>query len=56
MVLLETPTNPLIKIVDIRGICDLVHAQNPNGSFSFYTIILSSMIILRRKKINKKIK
>lgn len=29
MVLLETPTNPLIKIADIRGICDRVHAQCP---------------------------
>jgi len=28
MVLLETPTNPLIKIVDIAGIASAAHAQN----------------------------
>lgn len=30
MVLLETPTNPLIKIVDIAGIAAAAHAQNEN--------------------------
>ncbi|KAJ1929165.1 cystathionine beta-lyase [Tieghemiomyces parasiticus] len=31
MVLLETPTNPLIKIADIPTIADLVHAQCPDA-------------------------
>ncbi|KAJ1678273.1 cystathionine beta-lyase, partial [Spiromyces aspiralis] len=31
LVLLETPTNPLIKVVDVRAICDLVHAKCPNA-------------------------
>lgn len=31
MVLLETPTNPLIKIVDIQEISSLAHAANPNA-------------------------
>lgn len=30
MVLLESPTNPLIQIVDVREICEKVHAKNPN--------------------------
>ncbi|KAK3690626.1 cystathionine beta-lyase [Vermiconidia calcicola] len=29
MVLLETPTNPLIKVVDIAGIASAAHAANP---------------------------
>lgn len=28
MVWLETPTNPLMKLADIRGICDVVHANS----------------------------
>ncbi|KAI8897843.1 Cys/Met metabolism PLP-dependent enzyme-domain-containing protein [Globomyces pollinis-pini] len=31
LVLLETPTNPLIKIVDIPTICQLVHKHAPNA-------------------------
>ncbi|KAJ1919822.1 cystathionine beta-lyase [Mycoemilia scoparia] len=31
LVLLETPTNPLIKIADIRAVSDLVHEKCPNA-------------------------
>lgn len=31
MVLLETPTNPLIRIVDIKGISEMVHAECPDA-------------------------
>lgn len=30
MVLLETPTNPLFRIADIKAISDLVHEYNPD--------------------------
>jgi len=30
-VLLETPTNPLIKIVDLKGIAEMVHKESPNA-------------------------
>jgi cystathionine beta-lyase/cystathionine gamma-synthase len=29
MVLVESPTNPLLKIADIQGISDMVHAGSP---------------------------
>eukprot|EP00123_Amoebidium_parasiticum_P009116 comp19256_c0_seq1/m.22051 comp19256_c0_seq1/g.22051 ORF comp19256_c0_seq1/g.22051 comp19256_c0_seq1/m.22051 type:complete len:390 (-) comp19256_c0_seq1:637-1806(-) len=30
MVLLESPTNPLIRVCDIKAICDMVHERNPD--------------------------
>ncbi len=32
MVLLESPTNPLLKIADIQGISEAVHAASPVSS------------------------
>lgn len=31
LVLLETPTNPLMKVADIPRICEIVHAACPNA-------------------------
>jgi len=44
MVLLETPTNPLIKIVDIPTIADLAHAANPNCVVSVDNTMLSPLL------------
>jgi cystathionine gamma-lyase len=30
MVWLETPTNPTLKLIDIKAVCDLAKAKNPN--------------------------
>ncbi|KAK4548256.1 homoserine O- acetyltransferase [Oleoguttula mirabilis] len=41
MVLLETPTNPLIKIVDIAGIATAAHEANPNAVVSVDNTMMS---------------
>jgi cysteine-S-conjugate beta-lyase len=41
MVLLETPTNPLIKIVDIKGIAKAVHEANPKAIVAVDNTMLS---------------
>lgn len=44
MVLLETPTNPLIKIVDIPSIARLVHEANPKALVVVDNTMLSPML------------
>lgn len=44
MVLLETPTNPLIKIVDIPTIADLAHTANPACVVSVDNTMLSPLL------------
>lgn len=44
MVLLETPTNPLIKIVDIKSIARKVHDANPNALVVVDNTMLSPML------------
>jgi cystathionine beta-lyase len=44
MVLLETPTNPLIKIVDIPSISAIVHAANPKILVAVDNTMLSPML------------
>ena len=44
MVLLETPTNPLIKIVDIREIARLAHEANPKAIVAVDNTMLSPML------------
>ncbi|KKA26047.1 hypothetical protein TD95_000348 [Thielaviopsis punctulata] len=44
MVLLETPTNPLIKIVDIPSIARLVHEANPTALVVVDNTMLSPML------------
>ncbi|KAI9720248.1 MAG: homoserine O- acetyltransferase [Candelaria pacifica] len=44
MVLLETPTNPLIKIVDIPSIASLVHTANPKALVAVDNTMLSPML------------
>jgi cystathionine beta-lyase len=41
MVLLETPTNPLIKVVDITGISATAHAANPKAIVAVDNTMLS---------------
>lgn len=41
MVLLETPTNPLIKIVDIAGVAAATHAANPTALVAVDNTMLS---------------
>ena len=45
MVLLETPTNPLIKIVDIPTIASLAHASNPTCLVSVDNTMLSPLLL-----------
>lgn len=44
MVLLESPTNPLIKIVDIPGISRVAHELNPNALVVVDNTMLSPML------------
>ena len=44
MVLLETPTNPLIKIVDIPTIAKATHAANPTALVSVDNTMLSPLL------------
>jgi cysteine-S-conjugate beta-lyase len=44
MVLLETPTNPLIKIVDILSIARMTHAANPQALVIVDNTMLSPML------------
>ncbi|SLM40781.1 cystathionine beta-lyase [Lasallia pustulata] len=44
MVLLETPTNPLIKIVDIPTIASLAHAANPTALVAVDNTMLSPLL------------
>ena len=44
MVLLETPTNPLIKIVDIRTISKAAHSANPNVLVAVDNTMLSPLL------------
>ncbi|CAI6337206.1 unnamed protein product [Periconia digitata] len=45
MVLLETPTNPLIKVVDIPSIASIVHAANPAAVVAVDNTMLSPMLL-----------
>ncbi|KAI9677723.1 MAG: cystathionine beta-lyase [Trizodia sp. TS-e1964] len=45
MVLLETPTNPLIKIVDISTIASIAHAANPLALVAVDNSMLSPMLL-----------
>ncbi|ODQ63754.1 cystathionine beta-lyase-like protein [Nadsonia fulvescens var. elongata DSM 6958] len=45
LVLLETPTNPLIKICDVAGISALVHAKNPQALVAVDNTMLSPMLM-----------
>lgn len=44
MVLLETPTNPLIKIVDIATIANMAHVANPSCLVSVDNTMLSPLL------------
>ena len=44
MVLLETPTNPLIKIADIPSIARLAHEANPNALVAVDNTMLSPLL------------
>ena len=44
MVLLESPTNPLIKIVDIRTIAAQAHEANPNALVAMDNTMLSPLL------------
>lgn len=44
MVLLETPTNPLIKIVDIPSIASIAHAANPAAVVAVDNTMLSPLL------------
>jgi cystathionine beta-lyase len=45
MVLLETPTNPLIKICDIPAIAKIVHDANPAGIVAVDNTMMSPMLL-----------
>jgi cystathionine beta-lyase/cystathionine gamma-synthase len=43
MVLLESPTNPLLKIADIKEICSAVKAHAPNALVVVETAMIPAM-------------
>ncbi|ANB12706.1 cystathionine beta-lyase STR3 [Sugiyamaella lignohabitans] len=45
MVLLETPTNPLIKIADVRGVASLVHEANPEALVVVDNTMMSPLLM-----------
>ncbi|CAN6602942.1 cystathionine gamma-lyase [Trichomonascus vanleenenianus] len=45
MVLLESPTNPLIKIVDIRGLTAAAHKRNPNAIVVVDNTMMSPLLM-----------
>ncbi|EEH38678.1 cystathionine beta-lyase [Paracoccidioides lutzii Pb01] len=45
LVLLETPTNPLIKIVDIPRVAALAHEANPNALVAVDNTMLSPLLL-----------
>ncbi|KAI9678224.1 MAG: cystathionine beta-lyase [Caeruleum heppii] len=45
MVLLETPTNPLIKVVDIPAIASITHKANPKALVAVDNTMLSPMLL-----------
>ena len=45
MVLLETPTNPLIKIVDVPSIASIAHAANPAAVVAVDNTMMSPMLM-----------
>lgn len=45
MVLLETPTNPLIKICDIPTIANIAHAANPTAIVAVDNTMMSPMLL-----------
>lgn len=45
MVLIESPTNPLIKIVDIPTIANLVHTANPSALVAVDNTMMSPMLL-----------
>ncbi|MCJ1468891.1 cystathionine beta-lyase [Pseudocyphellaria aurata] len=44
MILLESPTNPLIKVADIPTIADLAHSANPNAIVAVDNTMLSPLL------------
>ncbi|KAL8783158.1 MAG: hypothetical protein Q9195_009471 [Heterodermia aff. obscurata] len=45
MVLLETPTNPMIKVVDIKTIAEGAHEANPNALVAVDNTMLSPLLL-----------
>ncbi|KAH8690878.1 Cys/Met metabolism PLP-dependent enzyme-domain-containing protein [Talaromyces proteolyticus] len=45
MVLLETPTNPLIKVVDIPKIATIAHKENPNCIVAVDNTMMSPLLL-----------
>lgn len=45
MALLESPTNPLIKIVDIPALCAIIHAASPNARVVVDNTMLSPLLM-----------
>lgn len=45
MVLLESPTNPLINVIDVRSICDYAHKVNPDCIVIFDNTMMSPLLM-----------
>lgn len=45
MVLLESPTNPLINVIDVRAICDHAHKVNPDCIVIFDNTMMSPLLM-----------
>lgn len=44
MVWMESITNPLLSVLDIKGVCEIAHAH-PNVTFSSYSFLLSNFLL-----------
>ncbi|ODV87714.1 hypothetical protein CANARDRAFT_173630 [[Candida] arabinofermentans NRRL YB-2248] len=45
MVFLESPTNPLIKVIDLKSICDHAHSVNPDCVVVFDNTMMSPILM-----------
>lgn len=45
MIFLESPTNPLIKVCDVKAICDHAHAVNPELLLLFDTTMMTPLFM-----------
>lgn len=45
MIFLESPTNPLIKVFDVKAICDHAHAVNPELLLVFDTTMMTPLFM-----------
>ena len=53
MVWLETPTNPTLKLIDIKAVCEISRRKNPNAVIIVDNTFASAYFQVTLKKITK---